>query len=107
MSDSSLVASWHFRLDGVEPLGFSYDDDADVLYLWRGVRPRPAIGLTNGDGHVIRLDEESGEIVGFTILNWLQVWASRGTPLVIDVPDLEAERGKLSGERHELELLPA
>jgi len=88
-------------------LGFSYDDTADVLYLWRGDAPRPAISLTTDEGIVVRFDEDSGELVGFTILNWLQVWALRGTPLEIEVPDLEVAAGSLAGERHELELVPA
>lgn len=107
MSGLSLTAEWRLVLDGTESLGFSYDEDADVLYLWRGERPRPAISLTNEHGHVIRLDEATGEIVGFTILNWRQVWVPSGTPLVIEVPDLEAERGRLSRATHQLELVPA
>lgn len=108
LSDSSLTAKWRFRLDGEEPLGFDYDDEADVLYLWRGDGPREAIGLTTPDGHVVRLDEETGEIVGFTVFNWVRVWAAHGTPLEIDVPDLEAAQGTLTkSSRHELELVPA
>jgi uncharacterized protein YuzE len=107
LSDSSMTADWHFILDGDEPLGFDYDDDADVLYLWRGEGPREAIGLTTPDGHVVRLDEETGEIVGFTIFNFFGVWAQKGMSLKIEIPDLEAAQGSLSGSRHELELVPA
>jgi hypothetical protein len=107
LSESSPIADWRFRLDGDEPLGFEYDDEADFLYLWRGAAPREAIGLTTPEGHVVRLDEESGELVGFTIFNWLRVWADQGTPLELDVPDLEAAQGTLASSRHELELVPA
>ena len=72
-----MTANWHFRLDGAEPLGFDYDDEADVLYLWRGDEPREAVGLTTPESHVARLDEETGEIVGFTIFNWLAEWEKR------------------------------
>jgi uncharacterized protein YuzE len=106
LSDSSMTASWHFVLDGEENLGFDYDDEADVLYLWRGSEPREAVGLTTAEGHVIRLDEDTGEIVGFTIFNWLGMWARQGT-LRIDIPDLEATQGSLARSRHELELVPA
>jgi uncharacterized protein YuzE len=90
-------------------MGFEYDDEADVLYLWRGKQPRPAIGLTTDEGHVVRLDEETGEIVGFTIFNWWSVWSAEGTVPVLEfeVPNLEAAQGSLASGRHELELVPA
>jgi hypothetical protein len=72
---------------------------------WRGGAPRPAISLTTADGIVVRFDEEAGELVGFTILNWDQVWAARGETFEVEVvlPDLEAPDGAVASERHELE----
>lgn len=106
-SDSFVIADWRFRLDGEELLGADYDDEADVLYLWRGDAPREAVGLTTPDGNVVRLDEETGEVVGFTIFNWLGLWTDVGGAIVFEVPDLEAARGSLAHGHHELELVPA
>ena len=107
MSDSSPTADSIFRLDGDELLGHSYDEEADVLYLWRGAAPRTAVGLTTPAGHVVRVDEASGEIVGFTIFNWRSEWARDGQPLEIDVPSLEAPAGTIAASRHELVLVAA
>lgn len=107
MSDSSLIANRVFRLDGTEALGHSYDDEADVLYLWRGDAPREAIGLTTAEGHVVRIDETTGEIVGFTIFNWGSVWSRTGDPVEIDVPSLDAAERTIAASRHELTLVAA
>ena len=107
MFDSSLTADRLFRLDGAEPLGHTYDDEADVLYLWRGEAPREALGLTTSEGHVVRVDETSGEIVGFTIFNWGSVWSRTGRPLEIDVPSLDAAERTIAACRHELTLVAA
>lgn len=97
-----------FLLDGEERLCFDYDEQADILYLWRGEAPRPAISLTTDDGIVIRFDELSGEVVGFTVINWVKNWASHGASVEINVPDLELPEGhRAHGERHELELVCA
>ena len=102
-----MTADRKFRLDGAELLGHSYNDEADVLYLWRGVAPREAIGLTTPEGHVIRIDEATGEIVGFTIFNWGSVWSRTGRPLEIDVPSLDAAERTIAASRHELTLVAA
>jgi hypothetical protein len=63
-----------FALDGIEPLGASYDDEADVLYLWRGSEPSEGIGVTSDEGIVILFNPSDGEIVGFTLLDWRSKW---------------------------------
>jgi uncharacterized protein YuzE len=44
-----------------------YDREADVLYISLGP-PRPAAGLEPEEGLVLRLDPESDELVGVTIV---------------------------------------
>lgn len=46
----------------------AYDREADVLYLTVG-EPRPAISREVGDDVLLRVDAETGEVVGMTILN--------------------------------------
>lgn len=48
-------------------LDWSYDDDADVLYVSFGA-PRKAVGIDIGDGVIVRYDEQADEVVGVTIL---------------------------------------
>lgn len=45
-----------------------YDGDADVLDL-SPEEPRPADGVDIGGGVVVRYDDESGEVVGVTIVS--------------------------------------
>jgi uncharacterized protein YuzE len=46
----------------------AYDREADVLYLSVG-EPRKAISREIGDDVLLRLDPDTGEVVGMTILN--------------------------------------
>lgn len=45
-----------------------YDSDADVLYLSIG-EPRPAVSQELGDDVLLRVDAQTGEVVGITVLN--------------------------------------
>ncbi|MCZ7540356.1 MAG: DUF2283 domain-containing protein [Anaerolineae bacterium] len=45
-----------------------YDAEGDVLYLSIG-EPRPAISQEVGDDVLLRIDPNTGEIVGLTVLN--------------------------------------
>jgi uncharacterized protein YuzE len=90
MSESRFE-SLRYVLDGEEPLTASYDDDADVLYLSRGDAPREAVGLTTEDGHVVRFDPETGEVVGFTILDWRARWGdAESIEIVLTIPAVGA-----------------
>lgn len=71
-----------YLLDDSERLTARYDDEADVLYLWRGEEAAEGVGLTTDEGIVILFAPEDGEIVGFTLLDWRARWAGRE---VIDI----------------------
>ena len=45
-----------------------YDPEADVLYVSFG-KPRFAEGMDIGDGTILRIDPETEEVIGFTILD--------------------------------------
>jgi uncharacterized protein YuzE len=64
----------------------SYDSDGDVLYLRRGEQRAAADTFGTPEGHAVRLDE-SGEVVGITIVNakWL---LERDGKIMITVPNL-------------------
>ena len=46
----------------------AYDQEADVLYLSVG-DPRLAISREIGDDVLLRVDTETGQVVGLTVLN--------------------------------------
>ncbi len=50
-----------------QPVEWSYDEEADVLYLSFG-EPTPAVGVDIGDGIVVRYDEQRRQVVGLTII---------------------------------------
>ena len=50
-------------------LYLDYDRDADVLYIAFD-KPKPAIGHDHESGAVQRRDVDTGEIVGYTIVNF-------------------------------------
>lgn len=50
-----------------ENLNWDYDEEADVLYISIG-EPAKALGLDVGEGVIVRYQEESGEVVGLTII---------------------------------------
>jgi uncharacterized protein YuzE len=60
-------------MESVKPLDehgtfeWTYDVEADVLYLSRG-EPREAIGVDAGDGLIFRYDEANDRLVGVTIV---------------------------------------
>jgi uncharacterized protein YuzE len=64
----------------------SYDSEGDVLYLRRGERQAAADTFGTPEGHAVRLDE-SGEVVGITIVNakWL---VERDGTITVTVPSL-------------------
>jgi uncharacterized protein YuzE len=55
-------------MDKGHMMQIAYDREADVLYLSVG-DPRPAVSREIGDDVLLRVDPESGEVVGLTVLN--------------------------------------
>ena len=64
------AAEYIFVLDGKERLSAIHDKLGDVLYLWRGEKARPAVSIESQEGHLARIDPDTGELVGFTIFGW-------------------------------------
>ncbi len=52
-------------------LDWSYDEEADVLYISAG-KPREAVGLNVEVDVVVRYDERTMELVGLTIIGLKQ-----------------------------------
>ncbi|MGO8906645.1 MAG: DUF2283 domain-containing protein [Solirubrobacteraceae bacterium] len=73
----------------------SYDADGDVLYLRRGEKQTAADTFGTPEGHAVRLDE-SGEVIGITIVNakWL---LDRDGKLSVTVPSrMETDPSELA-----------
>lgn len=73
----------------------SYDAGGDVLYLRRGEKRAAADTFATPEGHAVRLDE-SGEVIGITIVNakWL---LDRDGGLSVTVPSrMETDASELA-----------
>jgi hypothetical protein len=79
LSESRFAGrSWFLEgPEGREPLGASYDEDADVLYLWRGDQPAEAISFPTDDGILVRVNTLTGDLVGVTLLDFDVFWADK------------------------------
>jgi len=58
-------------------LGASYDELTDVLYLWRGSKSVEAISVPLDDGPIVRVQPETGALVGITLLDFSTCWANK------------------------------
>jgi hypothetical protein len=99
----------NYLLDGEEKLSASYDEQADVLYLWRGRKPQEAVTLNSDEGYLVRLDPETYSIVGFTIFDFCRRWQEddgKTTKITVTVPSLGFRGGETS-EPQTHELVPA
>ncbi|MCS6919711.1 MAG: DUF2283 domain-containing protein [Fimbriimonadales bacterium] len=50
-----------------QPTDWFYDAEADVLYISFG-KPRAAVSEDVGEGVIVRYDEQTGQVVGVTLL---------------------------------------
>jgi len=61
-----------------------YDTDGDVLYLSIGT-PRPSISQELGNDVLLRVDPETGEVVGLTVLNLASRFGARNEPHTLPI----------------------
>ena len=54
-------------LEKKENLNWEYDEEADVLYISIG-KPEKALGVDIGEGAILRYIEDTGEVVGLTLI---------------------------------------
>jgi len=53
----------------VEDLNYHYDREEDILYVTLGGSDS-ALCIEQGNGFLVRIDPESGEVVGFTVIDF-------------------------------------
>jgi uncharacterized protein YuzE len=61
-----------------------YDKEGDVLYLSVG-KPRRAVSQELGDAVLLRIDTETDEIIGLTVMNLSTRFGSLETPQTLPV----------------------
>ncbi len=67
-----------------DDLRIAYDSNTDVLYVSIG-NPKPAICDTLDSGVVIRYDEETEDVIGFTIINFLRRFSIKSEPITVNL----------------------
>jgi uncharacterized protein YuzE len=71
-------------MDKERLMKLAYDRQADVLYLSIG-EPRPALSREVGNDVLLRIDSETGEIVGLTVLNLSSRTFTEALPIQVDL----------------------
>ena len=106
MSESRFAGRSYFLEgpDGREALGALYDDNADVLYLWRGEEPSEAISFPTDEGPILRVDPVSGELVGVTLLDWSIMWAEKAR-IDLDLPPIAPSEAEATHDASRRELV--
>lgn len=64
-------------------LNISYDDSADVLYISFG-NPRPGIATEVNDGDLVRIDPDTNEIIGITIIDFKERYMPKQSTSIED-----------------------
>jgi len=62
--------------DGLRAKKYHYDREEDILYVALGDSDS-ALCIEQGDGFLVRIDPESGEVVGFMVIDFSQRTAER------------------------------
>jgi uncharacterized protein (DUF433 family)/uncharacterized protein YuzE len=81
-------------MDKAKTLNFHYDRDEDILYVTLGDSDS-ALCIEQEDGFLIRIDPESGEVVGFAVIDFSQRASERvATPVYAQftLPQKEPQR---------------
>lgn len=68
-----------------QPLKLDYDESADTLYVSLG-EPREASCIEPEEGILLRVDAESGELVGLTIIHFRRRLQTSGDRLAASIP---------------------
>jgi hypothetical protein len=92
-----------FRLEspeGSEDLGASYDEHADVLYLWRGTKSAEAISMSTTDGIIVRVDPKTGTLIGVTLLDFRACWSEK-TRIELRLPAFGGSESEAPAADHE------
>ena len=76
-----------------------YDARNDVLYLSIG-RPREAITWESPEGHLVRLDPDTGDLLGLTILHMKAKIARGDVRVTLPFPPI-AKLGRSAGKKDE------
>ena len=71
-------------MDQEHLMQLAYDREGDVLYLSIG-EPRPAISREVGDDVLLRIDPETQEVVGMTVLNLSTRSIGEMLPVTVDL----------------------
>lgn len=61
-----------------------YDTEGDVLYLSIG-KPQRAVSQELGDDVLLRVDPDTGEVVGLTVLNLSSRFGARNEPHTLPI----------------------
>ena len=69
----------------MEKMMFWFDKEGDILDISIG-KPRSAISKEIGDDILLRINPETNEVVGFTILNFEKRFEGSGKPEQISLP---------------------
>ena len=84
-------------MDKAKTLGLHYDKEGDVLYIYFG-KPLEAVCVEEEEGLLIRVDPETSEVIGYTIIDFLARFNQLAQhaiqlPLVIDPATLNLKHG--------------
>ncbi len=84
-------------MDKAQALILDYDDEEDILYVSFKMS-REAVCIEQENGVLIRVQPETGEIVGYTIIDFLGKFSSPARqPIRVELP--QALRGHLTLSR--------
>ena len=84
-------------MDKAKTLGLHYDKEGDVLYIYFD-KPFEAVCVEEEEGLLIRVDPETSEVIGYTIIDFLARFDKLAQhaiqlPLVIDPATLNLQHG--------------
>jgi len=86
---------------GKSELDFDYDEEEDILFVTIHGRPAgPAVTYETDEGHLVRLNPDTYELVGAEILGYRRNWEGKDIHLAWE-PPASGFRSWLRWERHE------